>query len=345
MGCASSSPVDEAPAPAPPAAIKRSAGSKSSLRSLREPMESELKAAGCSTLKQRHMGKAKELRSTGFKGHVRMISVALDYDGTDAPLGCRVDSQRVNKLAKKAGVKDIVKLHDDGSTALFPDRAGVTQAVREVGARCGAEDYLVFHYSGHGESEENASAPTGVDCSLCLRSREGEDEKMVDDELARLITTSVGRRVRVLVLVDACHSGGILDMDTPGLWAGRRVCCISGCKEGQLSTDSGDGGVMTNALLQVLRRRKVRARRRRRDLSVQFVFNRMVPPPERTRAPTPARSVLGAPSPLAPRRLRCAAAGGGHAAGGGERGGGGRRRRGGGLVERVGDGGRRPGVG
>ena len=26
------------------------------------------------------------------------------------------------------------------------------------------------------------SAPTGVDCSLCLRSREGEDQKMVDDE-------------------------------------------------------------------------------------------------------------------------------------------------------------------
>ena len=38
-------------------------------------------------------------------------------------------------------------------------------------------------------------------------------------------------------------------MDTPGLWTGRRVCCISGCKEGQLSVDSGDGGVMTNALL------------------------------------------------------------------------------------------------
>merc|ERR1719359_1600674 len=65
-------------------------------------------------------------------------------------------------------------------------------------------------------------------------------------------------------------------MDTPGLWGGRRVCCISGCTENQLSTDSGDGGVMTNALLKVLSQKKVKKRRKMRDLSVQFVFNRMV---------------------------------------------------------------------
>ena len=45
-----------------------------------------------------------------------MITVALDYEGTDAPLGCRVDSERLSKLAKKSGCRDIVKLYDDGST-------------------------------------------------------------------------------------------------------------------------------------------------------------------------------------------------------------------------------------
>ena len=40
------------------------------------------------------MGTSKENRSKGFKGRVRMVCVALDYEGTDAPLGCRVDSQR-----------------------------------------------------------------------------------------------------------------------------------------------------------------------------------------------------------------------------------------------------------
>jgi hypothetical protein len=281
MGCATSavaSSADTSEARPRPAPLEMS-GPKSrtsSLRRLREPTKDGMAAAGCSTLKQRHMGTAKELRSSGFKGHVHMISVALDYGGTGAPLDCRVDSERVCRVAKLAGCKDIVKLYDDGSTALFPDRAGLSEAIREVGVRCDPEDYLVFSYSGHGESAENVRAPTGVDCLLSLRTREGEDETMVDDELARLIIGAVGRRVRILVLVDACHSGGIVDMDTPGLWTGRRVCCISGCKEGQLSTDSGDGGVMTNALLQVLRKRQVRQRRKKRDLSVQFVFNRMV---------------------------------------------------------------------
>ena len=94
----------------------------------------------------------------------------------------------------------------------------------------------------------------------------------MDEELANLIIAKVNPKVRILVLVDACHSGGILDMDTPGLWVGRRVCCISGCREGQLSTDTGDGGAMTNALLDVLTRRSVRWRRKRRDLSVQLTL-------------------------------------------------------------------------
>ena len=36
----------------------------------------------------------------------------------------------------------------------------------------------------------------------------------VDEELANLIIAKVNPKVRILVLVDACHSGGILDMDT-----------------------------------------------------------------------------------------------------------------------------------
>ena len=233
--------------------------------------------AGRSCQRQRFMGTDKELRSgKGFAGRVRMICVALNYEGTESPLGCVVDSERISTAAARSGVKDIVKLYDNGSTPRFPCKAELADAIGEVGSRCEANDYLVFCYSGHGDSEDNEAAPSGKDCMLCLRSRDGEDERMVDDELARLLTTSLHPQVRVLVLVDACHSGGICDMDTPGLWEGRRACVISGCTENQLSTDSGDGGVMTNALLQVMKRKKVRARRRQRDLSVQFVFNRMV---------------------------------------------------------------------
>ena len=206
-----------------------------------------------------------------------MICVALNYEGTESPLtSCIVDSERIISMARKSGCKDITKLYDNGETSDFPCKDEVAATIAEVGSRCRNNDYLVFFYSGHGGSVENEDAPTGTDCTLCLRTRDGEDDELVDDEIANLITEHVPPSVRVLVLVDACHSGGIMDMDTPGLWGGRRVVVISGCREGQCSQDTGDGGAMTNALVGVLNRKKIKAKRKMRSVSVQFVFNRMV---------------------------------------------------------------------
>ena len=139
-------------------------------------------APGFSSQRQRYMCTAKELRSTGFKGRVRMICVALDYEGTASPLGCVLDAERLSTLAKKSGCGDITKLYDDGSTPLFPCREGLVHAIAEVGGRCEPNDYLVFSYSGHGGWQDNPDAPTGVDCTLCLRTIDGEDDDMVDGE-------------------------------------------------------------------------------------------------------------------------------------------------------------------
>ena len=144
----------------------------------------DLTAPGFSSQRQRYMCTAKELRSTGFKGRVRMICVALDYGGLGCVggLGCIVDAERVSTLAKKSGCGDITKLYDDGSTPLFPCREGLVHAITEVGGRCEPNDYLVFSYSGHGGWQDNPDAPTGVDCTLCLRTIDGEDDDMVDGE-------------------------------------------------------------------------------------------------------------------------------------------------------------------
>ena len=78
---------------------------------------------------------------------------------------------------------------------------GRGQLCRHSGARCEPDDYLVFCYSGHGDSVDNAAAPSGKDCMLCLRTRDGKDEQMLDDELAKLLVMSLNPKVRVLVLV------------------------------------------------------------------------------------------------------------------------------------------------
>lgn len=230
-----------------------------------------------STWRPRYYGESEENRvERPFRGKVRLLSVALNYGGTESPLNCTVDSDRLCEFARNSGVKDIVQVHDDGSTEKFPSKDELKEEILAFASRCKKRDCFVMLYSGHGDNQENEESNSGFDSLLCLRTRDGEDETMVDDELAALISEKFHPSVQVLILADACHSGNVLDCDTPGIWSGRKVCAISGCQDTQCSIDTGDGGAMTNALLQVLGQKKIKKLRRKRAVSIQFIFNRMV---------------------------------------------------------------------
>ncbi|CAE7457158.1 AMC2 [Symbiodinium pilosum] len=210
------------------------------------------------------------------KKNVHVLAVCLDYKGTESPLSCIVDGERICELAAKSGVKDIVKMYDDGSTERYPCIEELKAQVAEISERCKPGDYFVLAYSGHGTNQENEEEQDGLDSIVCLRTRDGEDDHMVDDDLGALIAETFDPAVTVLVLADACNSAGVLDCDTPGIWGKRHVAAISGCQNEQCSTDTGDGGAMTNALLQVLNNKKIAKMRKQGGVSVQYVFNRMV---------------------------------------------------------------------
>lgn len=205
-----------------------------------------------------------------------MLSICLNYAGTGSELNCTIDGERLTAVAKESGVEDIVKVYDDGSTSLWPCKEDIYSAVEEMAQRCEPGDVFVLHYSGHGGTSENEEEANGVDSTLCFRSRDGEMEEMVDDELAELISTTFDKSVMVIVLADACHSAGVLDCDVGGIWKKRKVCSISGCQDLQCANDTGDGGAMTNALLRVLAWKKVQKLRKRGKASVQYIFNRMI---------------------------------------------------------------------
>eukprot|EP00759_Apiculatamorpha_spiralis_P042448 PhF_6_TR40497/c0_g1_i2/m.60595 len=235
-----------------------------------------------STWRQRYFGEPKESEvKYRIKGEVRMVQVCLNYEGTESPLGCIIDGKRLRDKAIASGVNDITSLYDDGSTPLFPCVADVKQAIRDTASRCVDGDFFVLQYSGHGtnEEDEDGDESDGQDEALCLRTRAGDDETMIDDVLTELISTSLKPGIPCLFLCDACASGTIMDTTKPGIWGGGRVVfAISGCQDNQCSGDTGDGGVMTNALLKVLDGLSGADKKKaaQGQLSIQWIFNRMV---------------------------------------------------------------------
>uniref|UniRef100_A0A0G4IAB1 Peptidase C14 caspase domain-containing protein n=1 Tax=Chromera velia CCMP2878 TaxID=1169474 RepID=A0A0G4IAB1_9ALVE len=228
-----------------------------------------------STWRQRFYGEERENAiKKPFKGDVHMLFCCLNYAGTESPLGCIVDGERLTDAAAAKGVSDITKLYDEGESSGLPTKENLINTIKDLGSRCKPGDYFVFHFSGHGTGvdDEDGDEEDGQDEALCLM----DEGLLTDDELAALLVEAIPQDTLVLLLVDACASGTILDVQKPGMWGGRKVACFSGCQDSQCSQDTGNGGAMTNALLEALEKKSCKKRRKAKTASVQFIFNRMV---------------------------------------------------------------------
>jgi len=186
---------------------------------------------------------------SGTQTHV--IIVAIDYKGTENQLTCTVDGDNFQELCRSSGVTDVVSLYDNDGNY---DR--VAQAIQQVGSRCGAGDFFIFYYSGHGASvaDQNNDEDDGNDEALCLVSPDGELDYstcMTDDQFAELVKTNVTDDVNVMILTDCCHSGTIADFGTSD-WGGHKAVSITGCTDEQTSGDTGNGGIFTHSMLMAI---------------------------------------------------------------------------------------------
>ncbi|WP_175407292.1 caspase family protein [Streptomyces sp. TRM64462] len=150
--------------------------------------------------------------ASGLSLHIGLNTVDPDrYDGWDGRLvACENDAHDMAALARAAGFSDTVLLTADGTVD------DVTRELRAAAARLVPGDVLLLTYSGHGgqipdetggDEEEDA-----LDETLVLY-----DRQFLDDELHRELARFPDG-VRVLVLLDCCHSGTgieVRDLLTP----------------------------------------------------------------------------------------------------------------------------------
>lgn len=189
---------------------------------------------------------------TTLYSNKRALLIGMNYTGTSYQLaGCLNDiNQMEAKLSKTYGFSSIIKMHD--TSTILPTKVNILGQLVSMLTTSVSGDVLLFHYSGHG-SQLNDVTGDEID---------GRDEVMIpsdyftnnsiitDDEIKVAITQNLKSGVKLIVVLDCCHSGTMFDLkynfksdwsslvntfstDTSG-----DIILISGCADPQSTYDT-----------------------------------------------------------------------------------------------------------
>jgi uncharacterized caspase-like protein len=136
-----------------------------------------------------------------------------DYVGTANDLdGAVNDANDVAQALQKLGAREVVRLVDGDATK---DRIASSWEERLGKAKAG--DTIVFSYAGHGSQEPESPGrhdeADGLNENFLLGGYQSRGpatrERIVDDELFEWMKQADTKRVRVVLVADSCHSGGM----------------------------------------------------------------------------------------------------------------------------------------
>lgn len=124
------------------------------------------------------------------------------------------DVPLVQGMLKSAGFKSVTALVNRQAT-----KTGIIGAFRKMAASCKQGDVVYVHYSGHGQqmTDVHNDEKDGLDeswipydaCRKASTTYHGE-KHLTDDELnvyLNAIRNKIGAKGKLLVVIDACHSG------------------------------------------------------------------------------------------------------------------------------------------
>lgn len=144
-----------------------------------------------------------------------VIGIGEQVDKSWAKINGDKDVPYVQRMLKKAGYTDIRTLVNKQAT-----KAGIVAAFKRLTAKCVAGDIVYIHFSGHGQlvTDVNGDEKDGwdeawipYDAYLHYDGTRDKGEKhLIDDEINALLTAirnKIGSEGKMLVVVDACHSG------------------------------------------------------------------------------------------------------------------------------------------
>lgn len=144
-----------------------------------------------------------------------VIGLGSQLDPSWSKINGDRDVAIVVDMLRKSGFTDIRTLINAQAT-----KKGILQAFESLIDHADSGDMVYIHFSGHGQlvSDLNGDEPNGWDEAWIPYDAFRKYSKnyhggnhLVDDEVGVLLTRlrgKVGRKGRIAVIVDACHSGG-----------------------------------------------------------------------------------------------------------------------------------------
>jgi hypothetical protein len=202
----------------------------------------------------------------------KALLIGINYINTNYELnGCINDVNLIGNYIQNKGFSEITILTD--KTELKPTRDNIISSLENFLTNSNDNDFLFFHYSGHGSTEKDNN----------LDEKDNQDETIVssdlfnikDDDIYNIIKTKLKSNATLFSIFDSCHSGTILDLkytfsesvgkltineDEKYIDINPNIILMSGCKDDQYSvetlTDKGVGGLMTWALNEVITKKK-----------------------------------------------------------------------------------------
>lgn len=187
------------------------------------------------------------------------LLVGINYIGTSSELsGCINDTQNLKELLKRKKYlknSDMTFMNDNQKGGLYPTKQNIINQLQKLvdfaNAHKDDQVFLFFSYSGHGHylRDKNGDEDDGRDEVLCPVDYT-KNGFIVDDYLKNNIVDKLSDNVTFVVLIDACHSGTMLDLkynfnnlnqckiNNKVTDAKCDVVMISGCRDNQTSADA-----------------------------------------------------------------------------------------------------------
>ena len=193
-----------------------------------------------------------------------VIGLGEQQDKNWAKINGDKDVAYVQNMLKKAGYKEIITLLNKQAT-----KARIIASFKSLTNKCQRGDVVYIHFSGHGQQVTDINGdewPDSLDeawipydAYLTYGEKDRGEKHLIDDEINVLLTAiknKIGDKGKMLVVVDACHSGdssrGNEDVVTRGVWnkfiipcdkkmktrkASERWLTLSACKDYQLNQE------------------------------------------------------------------------------------------------------------